>query len=233
MPARGIWSAQHLCVTSNFSPDDEIPSNPAQAIIDHQLNVRHYSVLDHAFVKIDFGGFPHDTVAQMCRHQGKNTPLVQSLRYTGKQFGEITALYDGAGGSVGRKKMYEAVEKLFYTQPVGTYSTRDGFYEVTESGRRSILHQYAMSACAYNDRIERGIPEESARRLLSAGYRQNFCLSGTVRSICHMLDQRTLADSQIECQTAAYLALEELKLWEPTLFGWYEKTKAGRNNLAL
>jgi thymidylate synthase ThyX len=57
-------------------------------------------------------------------------------------------------------------------------------------------------------------------------------MAGTIEAVFHWLDQRTLADSQVEAQTLAWMALDELEKWEPTLFGWYRQNRAGKNLLA-
>lgn len=217
-PAHGIWTAQHTCVSDSFAPDDPIPTDPSQAIIDNQLRVKHWSVLKFAFVVLHFRGFPHDTVMQLARHQG-SSPLVQSMRYTGDKMRRCgNGEYD--------------TEELFYVQPAGTYATRSGTYEFTESDRREYLSECQLSAQAYSRAISKRHPEEVARRLLAAGYRQNFAMAGTIQSVFHWLDQRTLADSQLEARTLAAMALDELERWEPGLFEWYRSNRAGKNLLA-
>jgi thymidylate synthase ThyX len=124
------------------------------------------------------------------------------------------------------------VEEMFYAPPVGEYATRDGQYSVSESDRREYLSEYLLSAKAYSRALSKGHPEELARGLLAARYRQNFTMAGSIRAVMHWLDQRTLADSQLEAQTLAWMALEQLKHWSPELFEWYEKNRAGRNLLA-
>jgi thymidylate synthase ThyX len=124
------------------------------------------------------------------------------------------------------------VEEMFYAPQEGTYKTRDGFYRITESDRREYLSEYLLSAKAYSRALSKGHPEEVARGLLAARYRQNFTMAGTIQAVFHWLDQRTLADSQIEAQTLAWMALEQLKVWSPSLFEWYEKNRAGKNLLA-
>jgi thymidylate synthase (FAD) len=234
-PAAAIWTAQHCCVSDEFAPNATIPANPAQAIIDNQLKPKHWSVLEFASVVLHFQGFPHDTVMQLVRHQGKNSPLVQSMRYTGNKMrrcgnGEFNT------------------EELFYVMPAGSYPSRNGFYEFTESDRAEHLAECQLSAAAYSRAIAKGQPEELARRLLAAGYRQNFTMAGTIRSVFHWLDQRTLTDSQIEAQTLAWMTLDQLEQWErssdgrvprpkeepkqPTLFGWYRQHRAKKNLLA-
>jgi flavin-dependent thymidylate synthase len=217
-PADSIWAAQHCCVSESFAPDDPIPADPSQAIIDNQLRVKHWSVLEFGFVVLHFRGFPHDTVMQLVRHQDSK-PLVQSMRYTGDKMRRCgNGEYD--------------TEELFYCQPVGKYATRSGTYDFTESDRREYLSEYQLSAQAYSRAISKGQPEEVARRLLAAGYRQNFTMAGTIRAVFHWLDQRTLADSQLEAQTLAAMALDELEAWEPGLFTWYRSQRAGKNLLA-
>jgi thymidylate synthase (FAD) len=222
-PAHAIWSAQHSCVCEGFALDSPIPEDPAAAIIKHQFKPRHWGVLGAAFIKMDFGGFPHDTVMQLVRHQDSK-PLVQSMRYTGKRMLEAVDLKG--------EEAFEMMEKLFYCQPAGEYTTRTGKYIITENQRRSYLVRCHKSCQDYAQAIEFGHPEESARRELKSGYRQNFEMSGTVQAFFHWLDQRTLADSQIEAQTLAWMALEKLEAWEPGLFGWYRTNRAGKNSLS-
>lgn len=219
-PTHSIWTAQHVCVSEDFALDDPIPGDPAQAIIDNQLKVKHWSVLEFGFVVLHFQGFPHDTVMQLVRHQDSR-PLVQSMRYTGDRIRQISSWNHDAD-----------IEQLFYAQPAGRYPCRNGFYEFTESDRHEYLSEYRLGAEAYSRAISKGQPEEIARRLLPAGYRQNFTMAGTIRSVFHWLHQRTLADSQIEAQTLAWMALDELEKWEPTLFSWYRQNVAGKNTLA-
>lgn len=226
-PARGIWLGQHVCVAEGFSLDDNIPNNPGEAIINHQLKAKHWSVLDFAFVVLHFKGFPHDTVMQMCRHRDSQ-PLVQSMRYTGQR---IVQLYENCR-SQNKDPGIKDLEEIFYVQPPGVYSSRNGVYSVSESYYVDRLYRYWQSACDYAQAINEGMPEEVARRDLACGFRQNFAMAGTVKAVFHWLDQRALADSQIEAQSLAWMALEELKCWSPALFEWYEQNRAGKNLLA-
>ncbi len=143
------------------------------------------------------------------------------MRYTGDRIRQIDSTnYD------------TDIEALFYVPPAGHYPTRNGFYAFTESDRHEYLSEYTLGAQAYARAIAKGQPAEAARRLLPSGYRQNFTMAGTIRSVFHWLDQRILADSQAEAQTLAWMALDELEKWEPELFGWYRKNRAGKNTLA-
>lgn len=218
-PSRSIWTAQHVCVSDKFAPGALIPLEPAQAIIDNQLKVKHWSVLEFGYAVLHFQGFPHDTVMQMVRHQD-SSPLVQSFRWT-----DGDRMRRCGNGEID-------VEEMFYVPHVGNYNTRNGIYHFTESDRREYLSESLLSAQAYSRALSKGQPEEMARRLLAAGYRQNFVMAGTIRAIFHWLDQRTLADSQLEAQTLAWMALDRLEAWEPGLFEWYRNNRAGKNLLA-
>jgi thymidylate synthase (FAD) len=221
-PDKSIWTAQHTCVSEDFAPDAEIPEDPSAAVIKHQFKPKHWSVLEFGYVVLHFGGFPHDTVMQLVRHQD-SAPLVQSMRYTGERVIELVNK---------KEKLGSDVEKLFYAQPVGTYATRDGQYQYTQRARSLYLGRCLNSAIAYAEEVNDGIPEDVARRSLLSGYRQNFAMAGTIQAVFHWLDRRTLADSQLEAQTLAWMALEQLKNWSPGFFEWYEANRAGRNLLA-
>jgi flavin-dependent thymidylate synthase len=218
-PDKSIWRAQHVCVAEGYAMDAPIPANPADAIIRHQLKVKHWSVLEFGYVVLHFQGFPHDTVMQIVRHQDSK-PLVQSMRYTGKRIIDCADSDD------------LNIEEIFYAQPMGVYATRTGGYVVSAANRDEYLLRCLRSCKAYRDAILRGYPEELARRELLSGYRQNFTMAGSVRAVFHWLDQRTLADTQIEAQVLAQMALQQLERWSPELFGWYRENRAGKNQLS-
>lgn len=219
-PSAGIWYGQHVCVSEDFSLDEDLPSRPADAVIKHQLKVKHWSVLEDGFVSLHFGGFPHSTAMQIVRHQDSK-PLVQSSRYTGKRFIDVA--------NDERK-----LEEVFYFRPSGLdYCDRSGNrYYYSASDRLEDERQCYEACVKYADRIKRGFAEEHARDMIPQNFRQNFKMSGTIRAAFHWLDQRTLADSQIEAQTLAWMALEKLKEWQPEFFEFYEKERAGKNLLA-
>jgi flavin-dependent thymidylate synthase len=231
-PAKGIWSAQHCCVAEGFALDDPIPAKPAEAIIRHELTRKHWSVLNYGYIGIHIGGFSHDITMQWVRHQDSHFdveeptaqypgvfPLCQSMRYTGDR------MMLAAKGEI-------PIEKVFYYQPVGTYKTRTGTYEITEADRYKYYELARETACQYTRLVEDGKPEDVARRSLASGYRQNFTLAGNLRAVLHALDQRTLADSQYEAQVLAWMVIEKIKEWQPEFMEFYIKERAGKNLLA-
>lgn len=194
----------HTCV----SPDTKLATefhadyDPVQSVVKHALKFGHWSVLEHASVKLDFWGFPHDTAMQFRTHQRMGT-LVQSQRYG---------------------------DELFTKCANGLIDPRELFYFDADADE-SDYELARMSCVSYASAIESGKKKEVARRYLLAGYRQSFTMSGTFRQWMHVLDQRLLADTQIEAQTAAWLALDQLRGYSE-FFEWYRDTRAGKNMLA-
>lgn len=202
-PAMAIWAAAHTCVDGGGSTTT-YPADAVQSVINNCLKFGHWSVLEHASIKLNFLGFPHDCSMQFRTHQ-KMATLVQSLRYSDELFTKC------AGGEID-------VDELFYFDSSG---------EQLKADRESA----ARSCRDYADAIASGAKKESARRRLVCGYRQSFTMSGTFRQWLHVFDQRLLADTQVEAQTAARMALEELKKYSE-FFVWYEIHRAGRNKLS-
>jgi flavin-dependent thymidylate synthase len=200
-PDMAVWAAMHTCVDGGGSSISTC-LDPVDAVIRHALKFGHWSVLEHASVKLDFHGFPHDTAMQFRTHQRMAT-LVQSLRYSDELY------TDCAKGLIDP-------DELFY---LGVDTNRTEYELARESCRN------------YAEAIARGEKKESARRYLLAGYRQSFTMSGTFRQWMHVFDQRLLADTQIEAQTAAWLALDQLRGYSK-FFEWYRSERAGRNMLS-
>lgn len=200
-----IWSAMHTCVDGGSSLITT-SLDPVQSVIKHAIKFGHWSVLEHASIKLDFKGFPHDTAMQFRTHQQMNT-LVQSLRYSDEQF---TLCADGE----------VEPQELFYFPPH------------TDKRQEGIDYGHCRKSCMnYSKAIERGEKKESARRFLTANYRQSFTISGTFRQWMHMFDQRLLADTQIEAQTAAWMALDQLRGYSG-FFEYYRQTRATKNMLS-
>jgi thymidylate synthase (FAD) len=197
--SKGIWSAQHTCVTEGFSLDDKPPTNSADAVIRHELKRKHWSVLEDGFVSIHFGGFPHSVAMQLVRHQASK-PLVQSSRYTGKRFVDVAE---------GTRQVEEVFYFRKYNQNYRDRSSNHYFY--SSADYQDDLNQCYDACVKYAKRIEGGFAEEHARDFIPQNFRQNFKMSGTIRAMFHWLDQRTLADSQLEAQALAWMALGKLK----------------------
>jgi len=217
-PEKAIWLAQNICVNED-AREVKPPSNPGKAIIKHQLGVSHWSVLNFATATIRCFGFPHNVVAQITRHRD-SAFLVQSMRYTGKRI-------------LNFDETNESVEQLIYIRPTGYYADRNGSkYEYSKGERQEDVMNSWNAINNYQLRLADGQPYEMARGLLPYDFRQDFTITGTIENFFHWLDQRTKKDSQLEIRTLAYMVLDELEKWSPTLFNWYRENRAGKAKLS-
>ena len=219
-PQRAIWLAQHICVSEDFSkatlPDE---AKCGEIIVNHQLKVAHYSVLEHAFVRFDCLGFNHDTVMQLRTHSASSM-LVQSNRYTGKRFLDVA-----------NDKL--PVENVFWFKPLGEYVNREGKkYEITQNlidERKLICHK---SCIDYEHEILMGVAEEDARNCLPQNIKQSFCLAANLKDLFHVLDQRSLSDAQVEAQVWSYMVMQLLLDFCPEIADWYLKNRYTKARLA-
>ena len=219
-PQQAIWKAQHICVAEDFSKATlPAESKCGQIIVQHQLKVAHYSVLEHAFVRFDCQGFNHDTVMQLRTHSASSM-LVQSGRYTSKRF---IAVADGE----------LPVETTFWFKPIGEYTNREGKkYEITQDlidERKLICYKACID---YEHEISMGVAEEDARNCLPQNIKQAFCLAANIKDLFHVIDQRSLSDAQIECQVWSYMVIQLLLEWCPEIAAWYFTNRYTRARLA-
>jgi thymidylate synthase (FAD) len=221
-PGAGIWYGQHVCVAEGFSLDDKLPSDPEGAILRHALKSEHsahYSVLRYGYLALHCGGFPHSVMAQLTRHQD-SAHLVQSGRYTGKRFLKV------ASGEL-------PVQEVFYFRPIGQYQDRQGHkYEYTKSDLSYDMAHCRDACSVYSRRLKKGWAEEHARDCLPYNFRQNFAIAGDLQAVFHWLDQRSKADSQIEIQSLAAIAVERVIEFVPGLGRWYKDHRYGKARLA-
>jgi thymidylate synthase (FAD) len=222
-PAAGIWHGQHTCVDEGFSLDSPLPKDPEGAIVRHALKSEHsphFSVLRCGYLVLHCGGFPHSVMCQITRHQD-SAFLVQSGRYTGKRFLKV------ADGEM-------PVEDVFYFRPLGTYQDRQGHRYEYLAGDLAYDKANCITACKiYAGRIlMSGWAEEHARDGLPYNFRQNFVIAGDLQAVFHWLDQRSKADSQIEIQSFAAMAIERVIEFVPTIGQWYKDKRYGKARLA-
>ena len=222
-PEVAIWRGQHTCVSELFAFDEPVPSNPGEIVVKHQMKPKHFSVLRKAYISFCCTGFPHSVIAQITRHQDSSF-LVQSNRFTGRRFVEL-----------GLKKTpaQEDIEAVFYFRPIGEYRDRTGSrFIYTEIERKQDLNLAWLSCTDYADKINRGCPYEMARGSIPYDFRQSFDISGDLQAVFHWLDQRSLADSQLEIQILAEMVMQRLEKWCPTIAKWYRENRWGKNLLA-
>lgn len=218
LPVFAIYKGQHGCVSEGWSHQFKVPDNAGEIIIREQMTKKHFSVLRKAFVSFSCKGFPHSVVAQITRHQDSSF-LVQSGRYTGKRFVKVAL-------------QQLLPEQVFYMRPVGKHSSREGIYERTAEMNNKRWKLIEDACKLYNEEIQAGIPFEDARGILPYDFRQNFDISGDLQAIFHLLDQRTLMDSQAEIRILADMMIGRLMQWCPELTDWYIENRYQKNLLA-
>lgn len=219
-PQTAIWIAQHFCVSENHAKSS-VPSETrcGEIILNYELkgNRGHYSVLDQAFAKFNCYGFPHSTMTQIRTHASSGLKvLAQSGRYTGDRFRKV-----GEGKA--------NVDDVIFISPEGVYKDRKGNqYEYT-SGRRKADLGRAVNACRlFAAKVADGCPYEMAREGFPYEFRQDFCIAGTLRTIFHMLDNRSKKDAQWQVVKFAELLMIELDSYCPELAKWYRENRYAR-----
>jgi thymidylate synthase (FAD) len=227
-----IWDGQHVCVTdkpeqyyaNDFNPwdaarivDEERAGN---AVIKHQLNVEHYSVLNMAFVKFNVYGFPHSTMQQIRTHRD-SAFLVSSMRYTGEKFLKVAS-------------MELDVREAFYVRPPGNYRDRTGRTIKWTDEHYEIELDRCLKSCRHYSQlvVDENAPYEHAREYLMFNYRQPFVIAGTVEALFHWLDQRSKKDSEREIQILAQMCINEFCKVAPELGNWYLENRWSKARLA-
>lgn len=222
-PQQIIYAALHQDYFSGYVGDSSLPSETEcgaiaiKRLLGSERN--HWGPLEHPQITLACGYFPHSTMQQLRTHR-HITMDVQSFRYTGQQIVDVA-------------EKIRDIEQVFYLRPVGAYTDRKGAKYFYSLAQRS----YDLACCLeaaqhYRDRWMDGMPEEQARGLLPFDFRQHFVLSGNIRSLCHLMDMRSPANAQLECQWFCELLLEQLKRWVPEIGHWYEKNRYRKARLA-
>lgn len=213
-PQYTCYIGMHQCYSEGLAIDDQDYSSKPESwygnsLVKNCLSVGHYSVLEHASITFNVGGFPHDVVSQITRHRHLSFS-VQSGRYTSKRFSEYS-------------DNDLVIEDLVYIRPVGVYSDREApLYNFTEEWRNQHLSRAMREVYEYGVDLERGMAPEHGRQLLPYGVRQNFVVTGNLRAWFHFLQLRDKKDSQLEIQALAVLVGEHIKMWAPEVYEFWE-----------
>lgn len=219
-PQTAIWVKQHFCVSENHraaKTPNEVRSG--EIILEHELKGSrgHWSVLDMAYVSCNCYGFPHSTMTQIRTHASSGLKvLAQSGRYTGDRFIRV------ATGEL-------SVEDVFFLSPVGQYQDRNGHrYFYTESERLTDIEYIQLACKRFASKVNAGSPYELARETLPYEFRQDFGIAGTLRTIFHMIDVRSKADTQWQVRNLVELLMNELDNYCPELTEWCRKNRYGK-----
>jgi len=77
----------------------------------------------------------------------------------------------------------------------------------------------------YTSMVSAGVPKEDARMVLPIGTSVNITVSGNARSFLHLVNLRGKADAQWEIRELSNEMLEELFVWMPYTFNWYDSNR--------
>jgi thymidylate synthase (FAD) len=219
-PQKVCWLAMHQDYSENFVLDELHHLNKPEAtygesLVRNCLEKGHYGILEHPQLVIATAGFPHSVMQQLRTHRHLSFDC-QSSRYSGKRFADDS----------------REIEELIYLRPVNqVYSDRQGSpYTYTPEMRQRHLAKAMRSRWEYVEDLKEGLAEEHARGNNFFDIRQNFVVSGNLRSWLHILQLRNKRDVQLECQAFCEGLLPILKDWTPEVLDYWE-TKGTRLKL--
>jgi thymidylate synthase (FAD) len=225
-PQQVIWVAMHQDYCENFVWDDrdKFPEETAagELIVKHLLmgNKGHFGPLEHSQIVFNVGYFPHSMMQQIRTHRIGISFDVQSFRYTGQRVIDVVE---------GKRE----IEEVFYLRPVGDYTNRQGKKYFYSPEQRNEDLQWCWEACKlYKKRIEEGVSEEHARSIIPFDARQHFVMSCNARSLMHLIDMRSPANAQLECQELCRLLMDKFREWMPQVARWYEDSRYRKSKLA-
>ena len=221
---RAAYMSMLCCYHSEPVADfPEMPSNvlTLEQRVTDVLTKGHWSIAEQIPVFVTLGGIPHDVAMQFRTHRHLSCQ-VTSQRYTGDRLLAVNPYSLPA----------DWIAEMFYLQPPGRYDSRNGVYEITRE-------QYAEADQAVRNGVEvfqllvrAGQPEETARRFLPQGIRQNCVLGGNLRSLLHVCSVRTMLDAQLDCRLVAEEIVAQLTQQLPTIMAAWAPKYHRRNRLA-
>lgn len=182
----------------------------------------HWSPLEAPAITISCAYVPHSVHQQIRTHRNISCPT-QSFRYSEAQIRRV----------LDSKAWTAEIEKVVYFRPVGEYTNREGNRYTYSAEERELDKQMALTLIRnYVRKRNLGMSEEHCRGMLPFDYRQNFHLSGNLRSILHVLDLRSKADAQIECQWLLNQIMHRVLEWCPEIGTWYLENRFGKARLS-
>lgn len=194
-------------------------------------------------IAIEYKGLEptYDLVMKAPHHNFVANGIVvhNSFRYTGSRIYDLGVLCQSAFGRFDTLSdalpdgFDTEIEECFYLRPVGHYTDRSGKrYEYTQKMRVADLVRCGEAAMHYTNQIEQGLSEEHARGLIPFDVRQHWVMSANARSLMHLLDLRSPANAQLECQQLCELILPHFQAWMPDVADWYIKNRWKKPRLA-
>lgn len=205
-----------------------------ERLVRNCIKYSHWGVLEHPSITFNCIGFPHSVMVQARTHRVGISFDVQSQRYTGDRIVKLAHLIcSKSKGDKFGKDVMDAINKVFYLRPFGTYQDRQGNnYEYDVHKWQSDVNISIRGCLDYLEKIEQGYAPEHARDFLPQNIRQDFVVTFNARSLLHFCDLRLPKDAQLEIRTLAQMLFEKFKQWMPSVAEFYEKTRYEKNKLS-
>lgn len=182
-----------------------------KTLIDHLMRSDHWGPFEHPQAAVAIKGVTRVLMAQMTRHRHMSFD-VMSLRYVS---------LDGIDTDD-----REDLEETFHFPDVEEeIITRDGVSDDinVEYVNKDFKAAYSSAAHYYTNLLDRGVPQEIARKVLPMGTKVNIVASGNARAWMHILLVRRKADVQGETRECADMILDIMQDWMPYTFERYEE----------
>ena len=179
-----------------------------RAFVEKQLSRGHFGLWEHPQITFAIKGVSRSLMAQITRHRHLSFD-VQSMRYV--DFSDADFITPAS--------LHES-----------THVSRErGLSDLGDSTRDKWRGEYENHVDAafdlYTSMVSAGVPKEDARMVLPIGTSVNITVSGNARSFLHLVNLRGKADAQWEIRELANEMLEELFVWMPYTFNWYDRNK--------
>lgn len=234
------YLAMHQDYSEKATYDDydkfaQIPENElGERLVRNCIKYNHWGILEHSSITFNVIGFPHNVMVQARTHRVGISFDVQSQRYTGDRIVKLAILLcSKSKGDKFGKDVMDAINKVFYLRPFGTYQDRQGNnYEYNITKWQRDVNSVIRSCLEYLERIEEGYSPEHARDFLIPNIRQDFVVTFNARSLLHFCDLRLPKDAQLEIRTLAQMLFEQFKEWMTECSEFYEKHRYEKNKLA-
>lgn len=180
-PQTLIYQAMHQCYSSVIGEIPYSEQKCGEIAVKRLLqgNRGHFGCLEHPQISFCVEGYPHTVIQQVRTHRVGLSFDVQSFRYTNVE--NVTL---------------KNIEKFAYIRPDGRYASRNGPYDY--KGHEKQKDTVVSLISEYITLIKLGTDPEHAREILPYCIRQNFVMSGNLRSLLHMVDLRSKANTQLE-----------------------------------
>lgn len=177
-----------------------------QTLLRQLMRRGHWGVFEHPQATLELHGVTRVAMAQITRHR-HFTFDIMSLRYC-----DVSDVSD--------------VEGRFEVPPEvtgGEAVDRDGVHDVDGDAADVMLEAYEVAIDYYRMLLDRGVPQEEARKVLPMGTKVNMVMSGNARAWFHLLNIRGKANVQGEARRLADGIYDELSDWLPFALPYFDE----------